>query len=83
MKNDLNRVERLVVLPDDSSTILRTLQKSIEECPILPGFRAVTCCFRFCDKKTGGVSLREFEEVDISLVTVHSAINLQSDVLYM
>ena len=31
IKNDLNRIERVVVLPDDCSTILRTLQESIEE----------------------------------------------------
>ena len=75
------RTDRLVVLPDDCSTILRTLQKSIEECPVMDGFRAVIFCFRLGEKKTGGMSLREFEEVDVSRVTVHSAINLESDVM--
>lgn len=79
MKNDLNCIDRLVVLPNDCSTILQTLQKSIEECPVMGGFRAVIFCFRFGEKNTGGVSLSEFEEVDVSRVTVHSAINLESN----
>ena len=81
MKNDLNRIDRVVVLPDGCSTILRTLQESIEECPVMSGFRAVIFCFRFGEKNTGDVFLSEFEEVDVSRVTVHSAINLESDVM--
>ena len=47
----------------------------------MSGFRAVIFCFRFGEKNTGGVSLSEFEEVGVSRVTVHSAINLESDVM--
>ncbi|WAR18178.1 hypothetical protein MAR_000016 [Mya arenaria] len=79
MKNDLNCIDSLVVLPDDCSTILETLQESIEESNVLCGFRALIFCFRFGEKNTGGVSLRDFEEADVSLVTVHSAMNLLSD----
>jgi hypothetical protein len=67
MKNDLNCIDKLVVLPDDCSSILRTLQESIGECPVMGGFHVMIFCFRFGEKATGDVSLKEFEKVLRSL----------------
>ena len=48
---------------DNCRTLLQTLQKSIEECMVIDGFRNVIFCFCFGEKKIDGMSLSDFEEV--------------------
>jgi hypothetical protein len=79
MKNDINNIEKMFVLPDDSKCILGILQNSIDECDIHGDFQAVLFCFRFGEKMSGGVSLRQFQRSEISRCTVHCAIDISSD----
>lgn len=79
MKNDINHIEKMFILPDDSSAILGALQDSIEECRPDGDCEVILFCFRFGEKMTSGVSLKEFCHKEIHKVTVHSAIDLFSE----
>lgn len=60
MKNYINHIEKIFVLPDDSKSILSALQMSIDECEVDGDFKVLLFCFRFGEKMSGGVSLKEF-----------------------
>jgi len=80
-KNDMNNVQKMFILPDDSSLILNEFQKSIEEAEIEHGFHVIKFCFRFGDKAKNGISLVDFRMEDLKRVTVHCAADISSDVM--
>lgn len=79
MKNDMNHVEKMFVLPDDCETILSALQNVIDECLVERDFELVLFCFRFGEKMRGGLSLKKFKTNEVRRVTVHSAIDVSSE----
>lgn len=78
MKNDINNIKKVFVLPDDSAAILRALQDACE------GYRSdrlkpVVFCFRFGEKMTNGLDLKSFHREGISNITVHAGIDISCD----
>lgn len=79
MKNDVMQTSKLAVVPDDSKLILATLQSAIDEYRALDEMDVILFCFRFGEKASGGVSLIGFDRNEIKRITIHSAINIQSE----
>jgi len=83
MKNDIMQIGKLAVVPDDSRMIMATLQSAIDEYPLSNegSLEVILFCFRFGEKATEGISLREFDRNETKRVTIHSALNIQSNLM--
>ena len=81
LKNDINNVNSMTVLPDDQKCILSILQQCIDEISNIPSMKIILFCFRFGEKSRTGVSLGQFIKERIKRVTVHAAMNISSDVM--
>lgn len=79
MKNDVMQTNKLVIVPDDSKQIMATLQSAIEEYCVLDEMEVILFCFRFGEKASGGVSLTGFDRNETKRITIHSAMNIQSE----
>ena len=79
MKNDMNDVRKLFVLPDDKEQILCAFQKTIEETELDNRFETINFCFRFGEKSANGVSLEKFDNDHVKKVTVHCAVDISSN----
>jgi hypothetical protein len=78
-KNDINNVSRLFLLPDDSSTILKSLQASINQVSPTGNMRPIMFCFRFGEKMTSGLSLSDFNLNFLTRTTLHVAVDISTD----
>lgn len=77
-KNDLNEIGKITVLPDDRQTILLALQGVLDSFENSE-FELICFCFRFGEKMSNGLSLKEFGRDNIRKLTVHSAVNISSE----
>lgn len=77
MKNDLNDLRKVFVLPDDSAVMLAALQGASEG--FNSGtFRPIVFCFRFGEKMRDGIEMTRFDGKMIAKVTVHAAVDISS-----
>lgn len=76
MKNDLNDLRKVYVLPDDRPALLSAVQRALESLEVPSTLRPIVFCFRFGEKMTGGLSLTEFDREAIERVTVHAAVDI-------
>ncbi|KAH3859574.1 hypothetical protein DPMN_102391 [Dreissena polymorpha] len=76
----MNDVRYFTVLPDDKECIMSILQNAIDETRLPDEFERLQFCFRFGEKCTNGIKLDAFDLSEIIRVTVHSAIDIRSDV---
>lgn len=79
-KNDMNDVRNFSVLPDDQDLILAILQEAVNETKLPEEFERVLFCFRFGEKSRNGINLNVFNLSEVKQVTVHSAVDIHSDI---
>lgn len=79
LKNDINDVGNLSVLPDDQETILQLLQNAVEQCFLDDHFTVIIFCFRFGEKSRLGINMMSFDWKEIARVTVHAAMDICSE----
>lgn len=78
-KSDIIYLVRIFVLPDDSCHILSAVQE-VQDSFTDNHFSFIVFCFRFGEKMSGGLDLRCFKSEHVKKITVHSAVNITSDV---
>ena len=81
MKNDLLNIGTLFVLHDDCRQVLCILQESVDSCLVDNVLQPILFCFRFGEKCSEGVSLKEYIPYETRSVTVHSAVDISSPVM--
>ena len=74
-KNDISDLRKMFVLPDDCPNVLAALQSAVSQINVRH-FQPIVFCFRFGEKMTNGLSLREFGPESIKKVTVHAAVDI-------
>lgn len=79
VKNNLNDVRKLTVLPDDSTEILTILQEAIENVNNPPCLRKILFSFRFGEKCRKPVKLPVSDSSAVADISVHAAITLIAD----
>lgn len=78
-KSDIIYLVRIFVLPDDSCHILSAVQEVLDSFTD-NHFSFIVFCFRFGEKMSGGLDLRCFKSAQVKKMTVHSPVNITSDV---
>ncbi|MES9905330.1 MAG: hypothetical protein ABW168_21975 [Sedimenticola sp.] len=79
MKNDLNDLRKIFIMPDDRYFMMAALQSCVS-CIHVKYFRPIVFCFRFGEKMRDGLSLKMFKPEYTKKVTVHAAIDISSSV---
>ena len=78
MKNDLNDVGKMFILPDDREAIMLAMQDAVDSTEYPRGWKPVLFLFRFGEKMLQGLSLDFFLSEEIKSVTVHVGTDISS-----
>ena len=78
MKNNMNDIRRMAILPNDSPYVMEALQRCLPKMQ-MKSFRPIVFCFRFGEKLQHGLSLKAFDIKAVKDCTIHVAVNISCD----
>ena len=79
VKNNLNDMKKLSILPDDSCEIMKVLQEAIDNVSYLPGMKKILFSFRFGEKCKRPIELPISDLSCVSDITAHIAVEIVVD----